>query len=255
MNTSSDAAESTVRMCMQGIEIAAKITGSGAKNVTVLSYTILKNQKQTKGKTSLTNMLKTNKELKVFSLKEEDLKKFTEEAKGYGVLFCALINRKHKSNDGLVDIMVRAEDASKINRIIERFKLSIVDTASIRSEISKSKEPKENDIEVSIEDKLVNEMLSKPIQKENNEQSNPYLAQTEKDPLSETLSKNKMPLEEGAKKIEKPSVREEIKRIEQEQKEKSKLDDSKETVKVSKNRETKHTQPKNKKKKNKERRI
>ena len=33
----------------------------------------------------------------------------------------------------MVDVMVRAEDASKINRIVERFKLATVDTVSINS--------------------------------------------------------------------------------------------------------------------------
>lgn len=66
LNTSSDAAETTVKMCMEGFEIAAKITGSAAKNIAVLLYTALKKERKTKGKTSLSNMLKTNKELKVF---------------------------------------------------------------------------------------------------------------------------------------------------------------------------------------------
>ena len=56
-------------------------------------------------------MLKSGKELKVFSVKYDDLKKFTEEAKRYGVLFSALIDKKQKNVDGMVDIMVKAEDA------------------------------------------------------------------------------------------------------------------------------------------------
>ena len=107
MNTSGDAAESIVRMSLQGLEVAVRLSGSGAKNVAALMIAILKDQKQTKGKTRLTNMLKSGKELKVFTVKEEDLRKFTEEAKRYGVLFCALKSRG-KSVEGLVDIMVRA---------------------------------------------------------------------------------------------------------------------------------------------------
>ena len=119
MNTSGDAAESIVRMSLQGLEVAVKLSGSGAKNVAAIMIAMLKDQKQTKGKTRLTSMLKSGKELKVFTVKEEDLRKFTEEAKRYGVLFCAL-KGKGKSLDGMVDIMVRAEDASKINRIVDR---------------------------------------------------------------------------------------------------------------------------------------
>lgn len=80
MNTSGDAAESIVRMSLQGLEVAVRLSGSGAKNIAALMIAILKDQKQTKGKTRLTNMLKSGKELKVFIVKEEDLRKFTEEA-------------------------------------------------------------------------------------------------------------------------------------------------------------------------------
>ena len=51
MNTSGDAAESIVRMSLQGLEVAVRLSGSGAKNVAALMIAILKDQKQTKGKT------------------------------------------------------------------------------------------------------------------------------------------------------------------------------------------------------------
>jgi hypothetical protein len=62
----------------------------------------------------LEGLLRSGKELKVFAVRNEDLNKFAMEAKRYGVLYCAL--RDKKSLDGMCDIMVRAEDASKINR-------------------------------------------------------------------------------------------------------------------------------------------
>lgn len=42
----------------------------------------------------------------------------------------------------MVDIMVRAEDASKINRIVKRFDLGAYDGATIKSEIVKDKTEK-----------------------------------------------------------------------------------------------------------------
>ena len=119
MNTGADAADQIVRMTLNGVEVAAKITGTGAKELAVLLYAILKDQKKTAGKTRLTNMLKSGKELRVFAVKDTDLEKFCKEAKKYGVLYCVLKDKDSK--DGLTDIMVRAEDASKINRIFERF--------------------------------------------------------------------------------------------------------------------------------------
>ena len=82
-------------------------------------------------------MLRSGKELKVFAVKDTDLQLFCREAKKYGVLYCVLKDRD--ATDGITDIMVRAEDASKINRIFERFDLATVDMAEIRSEIERSR--------------------------------------------------------------------------------------------------------------------
>ena len=135
MNTGADAADQIVRMTLNGVEVAAKITGTGAKELAVLLYAILKDQKKTAGKTRLTNMLKSGKELRVFAVKDADLEKFCKEAKKYGVLCCVLKDRDSK--DGLTDIMVRAEDASKINRIFERFQLATVDIGQIQQELER----------------------------------------------------------------------------------------------------------------------
>ena len=253
MNTSGDAAESIVRMSLQGLEVAVKLSGSGAKNVAAIMIAMLKDQKQTKGKTRLTNMLKSGKELKVFTVKEDDLRKFTEEAKRYGVLFCAL-KGKGKSLDGMVDIMVRAEDASKINRIVERFNLATVDTASIKSEIQKSKDSKDKGVVIkSVEERIVDDILSKPISREENDMSNPQVAKTEKNPPSEPILNNKNKSDKGTK-SEKPSVREEIKSIKEEQKKERDLDKSElKNEKTQPNKTTKHKQPKSKKKKSRER--
>mgnify|MGYP000624092900 CR=1 FL=1 len=142
MNTGGEAAEQIVRMSLEGFEVAAKITGAGAKNIAILLYTILKEEKKTKGKSRLTNMLRSGKELKVFTVRRGDLKKFTQEAKRYGVLYCVLADRKNKDPNAVVDVIARAEDASKISRIVERFSLASVDTATIVQEAERTKDGK-----------------------------------------------------------------------------------------------------------------
>ena len=131
MNHSGDAAEQIVRMSLEGTEVALKLTGSAAKNIAILLYSILKGEQQSKGKARLTNMLKSGKELKVFTVKNGDLKKFQQEAKKYGVLYCVMKDKDNKNPDAIVDVMARAEDASKINRIVERFNLASTDKVSI----------------------------------------------------------------------------------------------------------------------------
>ena len=130
-------------MSLEGSEVAIKLAGAGAKQLAILLYAILREQKKTKGKTRLTNMLRSGKELKVFAVKDSDLQLFCREAKKYGILYCVLKDRD--ATDGITDIMVRAEDASKINRIFERFNLATVDMAEIRSEIERSRVEQEND--------------------------------------------------------------------------------------------------------------
>ena len=237
---SSESAEAIVKMMLEGTEVAVRLTGSGAKELAVLLYTMSKDQKMTKGKTKLNNMLKSGSQLQIFSLKEDQLKTFNEETKRYGVLYTALMDKKHKNNDGMVDIMVRAEDAPKVNRIVERFKLSAVDIASIKSEIEKDKiesmlrDAKERGVEIkSDEERLADDIMTKPIQKESNEIENPNVAKTEKSPLSEPSLENKN--NSGVvSKLKKPSVRETLKEIKRELKEKR--EESKENKEIAKER-------------------
>ena len=243
MNTGGEAAEQIVRMSLEGFEVAARITGAGAKNIAILLYSILKEEQKTKGKARLTNMLRSGKELKVSTVKSGDLKKFTQEAKKYGVLYCVLADRKNKDPNAEVDVIARAEDASKISRIVERFSLASVDTASIVTEAEKSKgektKPKdaktakeknagvkdsqpEPDVgveEKAEKDRLMDALMGKPMQKEENA-PNPSVAKTEKSPLSEPTLKQQRKPAEGATmaKAEKPSVREELRKIKESRK-------------------------------------
>ena len=141
MDMAGNAADEIVKISLNATEVALRVAGEGAKELAVLLYTILSQQKKTKGKARLESMLRSGKELKVFAVKEADLKTFAMEAKRYGVLYCVLRNSKG-APDSLCDIMVRAEDAAKINRIVERFQLATVDTASIRRNIDSQRERK-----------------------------------------------------------------------------------------------------------------
>ncbi len=134
-----------VKMSLQGIEVAAEVAlkagGEATKSIAVMLYAILTDQKKIKGKTSLNALLKSGKELKVFAIRHEDLKTFCDEAKQYGVLYSVL---KEKNNtDGICDIMVRAEDASKISRIMDKFELATIDTKAIKQSILSEQAVKE----------------------------------------------------------------------------------------------------------------
>lgn len=234
MNYSGDAAEQVVRMSLNGVEVAAKISGKAAERLAVLLYAVLREQKKTRGKARLTNMLRSGKELKVFAVKDSELQKFCEEAKKYGVLYCVLKDRNAK--DGLTDIMVRAEDASKINRIFERFNLATIDMGSVKTEIERDRATDQTggDIPVPertgpVEDK-VDAFLSGVVQEQPNhtaergQNENPTTGRTTKSRQSEPSSVRRNAPGEGAPELTpqrvRPSVRRELEEIRAEQRRK-----------------------------------
>ena len=131
MNAGGDAAEQVVRMSLEGVEVAARITGYGAKNLAVLIAAVLKEEQKTAGKARLTNMIKSGQELKVFTVQQKDLKKFAKEAKRYGVLYSILREKNNDDPNAAIDVIARASDAPKISRIVEKFNLNSVDKASV----------------------------------------------------------------------------------------------------------------------------
>lgn len=236
MNTSGEAADQVVRMSLEVGEAALKISGTGAKQLAVLLYAILKEQKKTRGRARLETLVRSGKPLTVFSVKESDLKKFVQEAKRYGILYCAVRDPKG-SRDGMVDIMVKEEDAPRINRIVERFKFaSVTEAAQIKTEIEKSREEKSHTKgkgagekgekkeealkeqessrsvpelkrpEKSKEDRLVDELFGEPVKKERAVSQNPSLAETAKSRLSEPTLEKAGKAAEGTSKLFKPAT-------------------------------------------------
>lgn len=222
MNASGDAAEQIVRMTLQGVEVAGKMSMDGAERLVKLIFASIKDTKRTKGRASLNTMLKSNKPIKVFEIKDRDLKKFCQEAKKYGVMYHVLKDRD--KNDGKCDIMVRSEDSAKVNRIFQRFNLGINNKAVICAGLDKSKgeikQPKEKQKpEKSAEDKFIDELFAKPQQTEKSYIENPSMARTEKSRASEPSSGvSELRRSTRDNKSARPSVRAELNRIKEERK-------------------------------------
>ena len=220
MSYSGEAADQVVRLSLNGVEVAAKLSGSAAKQLAIMIYAILKDQKKTKGKIRLTNMLRSGKELKVFAVKDGDLQKFCEEAKKYGVLYCVLKDKN--ATDGITDIMVRAEDAAKVNRILTRFGLATADLASLKTELvrQQDKTRTEEDADVrsgsdkSHYDDFVKELFGEDPEKHIVEE-NPQTGRN----AAERPSESTLPNRRGEEIFSdsRPSVREAMKQIRQEQ--------------------------------------
>ena len=141
MNAGGDAAEQIVRMSLEGVEVAARISGEGAKQLAVLIAAVLIEEQKTHGKARLSNMIKSGHELKVFTVQQKDLKTFAKEAKRYGVLYSILREKGNDDPNAAIDIIARANDAPKITRIVERFNLSKVDKASVVRDMESDRNP------------------------------------------------------------------------------------------------------------------
>ena len=108
MSESSDSAEEIVRLSLEGFEVVARLTGSMAKEMAVMLVALSKEKSiKTKGQTRLNNMLKSNSNLRIFTIKKDDYQDFKKQAKRYGVLYTALGKKSEISKDGNIDILVK----------------------------------------------------------------------------------------------------------------------------------------------------
>lgn len=229
LNASGETADQVVRMSLQGIEVAANVVlkagGTTAKSLAAMLYSVLTDQKKVKGKARLESLLKSGKELKVFAIRSEDLKLFCEEAKKYGVLYSVVKEKNNK--DGICDIMVRAEDAGKITRIVDKFELATVNTKAIKESILADRAQKQNvfnDTPIMSEkehDNLVSSLMGS-LNKETSKELTPSLAQP-KNPVSEPILKSQKKDVGTSNEHEKKSVRSELNEIIQAKKSKSEL--------------------------------
>ena len=223
-NYSSEAAEQIMRISLEGTEVALKLVGSGAKQLTILLYAALNGQKRSRGKTRLMSLLKSGKALKVFALKDSELDLFRKEAKKYGILFTML--KDNTVNDGITDIMVKAEDASRVNYIFERFKLATVEMGSVLQDVDKAIEERtENENKILTNDEKTDAFLEKVIAGSGETRKvNPTQARDgEPDPQSMNLKAQKSKPEEAAKDTAaKRPVKEELEEIKAEMSEKEK---------------------------------
>lgn len=229
MNASGETADQVVRMSLQGIEVAANVVlkagGTAAKSLAAMLYSVLTDQKKVKGKARLKSMLKSGKELKVFAIRSEDLKLFCEEAKRYGVLYSVVKEKNNK--DGICDIMVRADDAGKITRIVDKFELATIDTKAIKESILADRANKQEafkDVPVMSDqehDNLVTSLMDS-LSNEKTQEVNPSVAQP-KSPVSEPISKSPKRDVGTSKEHDKKSVRAELNEIIQAKKSKAEL--------------------------------
>lgn len=177
-----DVPDQVLRLSMEGAEFALKISGAAAKNIAAALYAVLKDQKRTKGKARITTMLRQQRPMTIYTIKKEDCSEFAKQARGYGVLYAPIPVKK---GDDTLDILVFQDDAARVNRIVERLDMTVLDTAFI-----------ENDIQQGREDMA------------------PFLGRTESPSPSGSISVPSKNSEKDSS--ERPSVRQELKKLQKE---------------------------------------
>lgn len=151
MNLGSDPADQVVRYTLEGTEYALRLSGTAAKNFAIFVAAVLRDQKKTRGKTNLTRLLREGKPLKFFSVSADRMREFAQEAKRHGLLFVPMRDRNDPDH---IEIATWADDAAKVERIIDRMQLDVVETgeAEIMSDVEperpvQGQEQTESDLE------------------------------------------------------------------------------------------------------------
>lgn len=103
--------------------MALKLSGMAAKNFALFVYAVLKDQKKTHGKTRLVRMLREQRPFKFFNVPTENMKEFATEAKTHGLLYVPIRNKQKADR---IEVVVFADDASKVQRIFDNLGLDAV---------------------------------------------------------------------------------------------------------------------------------
>ena len=117
--------------------MALRLSGMAAKNFALFVYAVLKDQKKTHGKTRLVRMLREQRPFKFFNIPTEHMRQFVTEAKTHGLLYVPIRNKQKADR---IEVVVFADDASKVQRIFDNLGLDVVKAQAGEATIEKAPE-------------------------------------------------------------------------------------------------------------------
>ena len=117
--------------------MALRLSGMAAKNFALFVYAVLKDQKKTHGKTRLVRMLREQRPFKFFNIPTEHMREFATEAKTHGLLYVPIRNKQKADR---IEVVVFADDASKVQRIFDNLGLDAVKAQAGEATISSIQE-------------------------------------------------------------------------------------------------------------------
>ena len=117
MDVSGDVADLMVKESIQLTESSIKLLAAGGTSLAALLWALAKEDKKLVGKAGMGRLLRENKELKVFHIKESDLAEFRAYAKK-NVLYSVVKDKRR--TDGVVDLVTNVDFVSQVNLFMER---------------------------------------------------------------------------------------------------------------------------------------
>lgn len=143
MMNGGEAADQMVSYAFKGGEVVLRLSGDAAKHLAIYLANLLKQGGPSKGRTTLRRMIADGSPLKVQRIRVDEIPRFNEMAKKYGVMFVAVKDKRQQG--GVCDIMFRADDAARVNRIFEKLAISDhKDVGHVESAYRKTQETAEN---------------------------------------------------------------------------------------------------------------
>ncbi len=219
MNNYSNESDQVFRYVMNGMQILLKVTGSVSKEMIAFFAAMQKKtDEKTSGRQKLKKLLASGSELKVFTVKGRDrFRIFADNAKKWGVVYSVVRREAADRRNEIYEILVKAEDAAKLNRMIEKY--GLMNDVSISVEREPEENTEKSDVMKAREvvDRMLQPALIDRVDEDENdpgvqaaERENLFAAESIQFDLSES---DEIKRYEGLPPWERPSVKDEIKRI------------------------------------------
>ena len=96
MSESSQAAEQIIKMTLDGTEYAVRIAGSIGTELAKKLSDAMRSSRPSRGRNRLKELLRSGKELSLFSIQNRDVNRFAKEARRYGITFSMVKDRNEK---------------------------------------------------------------------------------------------------------------------------------------------------------------
>ena len=135
MDVSAEAADLVVKESLQATESAAKLLGSGVKNVAALLLALARDDYKVVGKTNSKRLARDPAPAEVIRIKKEDMGKFQKLAKEFGVLF--FFAQKKGNESGYVNVVSSQNYVPQLNAVMEALGYPIPQQAQAKEETPK----------------------------------------------------------------------------------------------------------------------